>query len=59
MARASMAVLAFAPLLLAFTPGLANAQGTRWPNYSRGWRAAEEGAKWGAALGAVVGVLPA
>ena len=33
--------------------------GTRWPNYSRGWRAAGEGAKWGAAFGAVVGfVLP-
>lgn len=29
--------------------------GERWPNYSRDWRAAEEGAKWGAALGAVVG----
>ena len=33
--------------------------GTRGPNYSRDWRAAEEGAKWGAAIGAVVGfVLP-
>jgi hypothetical protein len=33
--------------------------GTRWPNYRRDWRAAEEGAKWGAAIGAVVGfVLP-
>ena len=30
-----------------------------WPHYNRDWRAAEEGAKWGAALGAVVGfVLP-
>ena len=33
--------------------------GTEWPNYRRDWRAAEEGAKWGAAIGAVVGfVLP-
>ena len=33
--------------------------GTRWPHYSRDWRAAEEGAKWGAAFGAVLGfVLP-
>jgi hypothetical protein len=33
--------------------------GTRWPHYSRDWRAAEEGAKWGAAIGAVMGfVLP-
>src|SRR5688572_27355121 len=32
---------------------------SEWPNYSRDWRAAEEGAKWGAAFGAVVGfVLP-
>ena len=29
--------------------------GSRWPNYSRDWRAAEEGAKWGAAFGAVLG----
>ena len=29
--------------------------GSEWPNYSRDWRAAEEGAKWGAAIGAVVG----
>jgi hypothetical protein len=29
--------------------------GTKWPNYSRRWRAAGEGAKWGAAFGAVVG----
>lgn len=30
-----------------------------WPAYNRDWRAAEEGAKWGAAIGAVVGfVLP-
>jgi hypothetical protein len=28
-----------------------------WPNYSRDWRAAEEGAKWGAAFGAVVGLI--
>lgn len=33
--------------------------GSEWPNYSRDWRAAEEGAKWGAAFGAVLGfVLP-
>jgi hypothetical protein len=29
--------------------------GRKWPNYSRHWRAAEEGAKWGAAFGAVLG----
>ena len=29
--------------------------GTRWPNYRTDWRAAGEGAKWGAAIGAVVG----
>lgn len=34
-------------------------RGSKWPNYSRDWRAAEEGAKWGAAFGAVVGfILP-
>lgn len=32
---------------------------SEWPNYRRTWRAAGEGAKWGAAIGAVVGfVLP-
>ncbi len=31
--------------------------GTKWPNYNRTWRAAEEGAKWGAAIGAVVGFV--
>ena len=31
--------------------------GSRWPNYSRDWRAAEEGAKWGAAFGAVMGAI--
>lgn len=31
--------------------------GTEWPNYRRDWRAAEEGAKWGAAVGAVVGFV--
>jgi hypothetical protein len=31
--------------------------GKRWPNYSRDWRAAEEGAKWGAAFGAALGVI--
>lgn len=30
---------------------------TEWPNYRRTWRAAEEGAKWGAALGAAVGFV--
>ena len=30
---------------------------SEWPNYSRTWRAAGEGAKWGAALGAVVGFV--
>ena len=29
--------------------------GSEWPNYSRDWRAAEEGAKWGAAFGVVIG----
>lgn len=29
--------------------------GSKWPNYGRDWRAAEEGAKWGAAFGAVIG----
>ena len=34
-------------------------RGSEWPHYSRDWRAAEEGAKWGAAIGAVIGfVLP-
>lgn len=28
---------------------------SEWPHYRRDWRAAEEGAKWGAAIGAVVG----
>jgi hypothetical protein len=31
--------------------------GSEWPNYNRDWRAAEEGAKWGAAIGAVVGFV--
>jgi hypothetical protein len=31
--------------------------GTRWPHYSRDWRAAGEGAKWGAAFGAAVGFI--
>jgi hypothetical protein len=30
--------------------------GSEWPAYSRDWRAAEEGAKWGAAFGAIVGM---
>jgi hypothetical protein len=34
-------------------------RGSEWPHYSREWRAAEEGAKWGAAIGAIMGfVLP-
>lgn len=34
-------------------------RGSEWPNYSRDWRAAEEGAKWGAAFGAAFGfILP-
>lgn len=34
-------------------------RGSEWPHYSRDWRAAEEGAKWGAAIGAAVGfILP-
>ena len=32
-------------------------RGSEWPNYSRDWRAAEEGAKWGAAIGAVAGFI--
>jgi hypothetical protein len=36
-----------------------DASSSEWPNYRRDWRAAGEGAKWGAAVGAVVGfVLP-
>jgi len=31
--------------------------GRRWPHYSRDWRAAEEGAKWGAAFGATLGFI--
>ena len=31
--------------------------GKRWPHYSRDWRAAEEGAKWGAAVGATIGFI--
>ena len=30
---------------------------TEWPAYNRTWRAAGEGAKWGAAIGAVVGFV--
>lgn len=30
---------------------------SEWPHYKRDWRAAEEGAKWGAAIGAVVGFV--
>jgi hypothetical protein len=36
-----------------------NPRNEDWPHYSRDWRAAEEGAKWGAAFGAVLGfILP-
>ena len=42
----------------AIGPALENDPGSNeWPNYNRDWRAAEEGAKWGAALGAVVGFV--
>jgi hypothetical protein len=30
-------------------------EGKKWPAFNRDWRAAEEGAKWGAAVGAIVG----
>ena len=30
---------------------------SEWPNYSRDWRAAGEGAKWGAAFGATIGFV--
>ena len=30
---------------------------TEWPHYNRTWRAAGEGAKWGAAFGAVIGFV--
>jgi hypothetical protein len=44
----------------AISAALRNDPGSdKWPNYNRDWRAAEEGAKWGAAFGALVGfVLP-
>lgn len=36
-----------------------NPRNEDWPHYNRDWRAAEEGAKWGAAFGAAVGfILP-
>jgi hypothetical protein len=42
----------------AITAAIENDPGsTEWPNYNRDWRAAEEGAKWGAAIGAVVGFV--
>ncbi len=31
--------------------------GSEWPHYRRDWRAAEEGAKWGAAIGGAIGFL--
>jgi hypothetical protein len=40
----------------AITAGVNNdPYGRKWPAYNRDWRAAEEGAKWGAAIGALVG----
>ena len=44
----------------AISTALENDPGSNeWPNYNSDWRAAGEGAKWGAALGAIVGfVLP-
>lgn len=32
-------------------------RGSEWPHYSREWRAAEEAAKWGAAIGATLGFI--
>lgn len=31
--------------------------GSEWPHYRRDWRAAEEGAKWGALIGAAIGFV--
>jgi hypothetical protein len=44
----------------AISTALKNDPGSdEWPNFDSNWRAAAEGAKWGAAIGAVVGfVLP-
>lgn len=44
----------------AISTALKNDPGSsEWPNYSRDWRAAEEGAKWGAVFGAAFGfILP-
>src|ERR1041385_3941518 len=40
----------------AISTALENDPGSNeWPHYSSNWRAAGEGAKWGAALGAVIG----
>ena len=42
----------------AITAAIENDPGnSEWPHYNRDWRAAEEGAKWGAAIGAVVGLV--
>lgn len=42
----------------AITAAIENDPGSNeWPHYNRDWRAAEEGAKWGAAIGAVVGFI--
>jgi hypothetical protein len=47
--------IAFA-ITFAISTALENDPGSNeWPNYTRDWRAAGEGAKWGAAFGAVVG----
>ena len=42
----------------AISTALENDPGSNeWPHYSSNWRAAGEGAKWGAALGAVIGFV--
>lgn len=42
----------------AISTALANdPRGSKWPAFSRDWRAAEEGAKWGAGFGAVIGFV--
>jgi hypothetical protein len=42
----------------AITAAIENDPGSsEWPHYNRDWRAAEEGAKWGAAIGAIVGFV--
>jgi hypothetical protein len=42
----------------AIMAGIENDPGSsEWPNYNRDWRAAEEGAKWGAAIGGIIGFV--